>query len=61
MKNTPYNNEAKRFGANLPTKDNPIGDKHNSPIVWIKYNSINHLIANNPELPKSFTLCAMIK
>ena len=29
--------------------------------VWIKYNNINHLIASNPEFPRSFTLCAIIK
>ena len=55
-KNTPYNNEEKRFGDSFPTNDKPIGDKHNSAQVWIKYNKINHLMANKPLLPKSFTL-----
>jgi hypothetical protein len=29
----PIIKEDKRNGANLETIDNPIGDKHNSPIV----------------------------
>ena len=36
------------FGASLPTNDKPIGDKHNSPQVWIKYKSTNHFMANKP-------------
>ena len=33
IKKTPQAKEAKRFGANLPTNDKPIGDKHNSAKV----------------------------
>src|SRR5690606_37452984 len=56
IKKTPYNKDENLLGESFPTNDNPIGDKQSSPQVWMKYNKINHLIANIPVLPKSFTL-----
>ena len=38
----PITKDKNFFGANFVTNDNPIGDKHNSAIVIIKYANTNH-------------------
>src|SRR5690606_39388741 len=40
---------------NLVTADKPIGDKHNSPVLWQKYASTNHITAT---FPASIGICA---
>lgn len=42
MNHAPINKAVKRAGDNFETIDNPIGDKHNSPIVMTPYAAKNH-------------------
>ena len=57
---TPINKDENRLGASLDTRDNPIGERLNSPIVWNKY-MMNNQITPNLSEPKSFTFNAIIK
>ena len=58
---TPINNEANFTGANLFTIDKPIGDKHNSPKVWIVYKLTNQIILTLIPGAKPFTPKAITK